>query len=253
MGATCMSQMGLAGVGARLHLRDIWARTDNGTVDADEGLIMKDVPGDAGVVFLRVTPIFMEHTPPAPPAPYAPNGTFVPSSNGNRDLELSNGASVSGGPQDDKCSGNNVRTGNAGDHSKVAIRHWLRGFGHNISRVRLSFRYVAGYTPSSGQKKKGAEARLVLLRNVTEDLLANCERGSRPAEAIENAIVATLFTSGPLIDYSYDHFTSYSPPVSVDVAGLAIPNSEPCSWHSCLTTMIGTFRYPSTILRVAGM
>jgi len=57
----CIARMGLAGVGATLHLRDIWAHTDNGTISADSGITMRAVGAEAGVVFLRVTPAFKQH------------------------------------------------------------------------------------------------------------------------------------------------------------------------------------------------
>ena len=42
-----------------------------------------------------------------------------------------------------------------------------------------------------------------------------------------SAVLATVFTSPPLGNYSYDHFTQYSPPVVVTAAGLHIPTDKP--------------------------
>jgi len=162
--------------------------------------------------------------PPPSPAPFAPNGTFVPSADGAKDLDLSNGATLSGGPKDDLCSGDNIRSGNPGDHSRVAIRHWLVGVGHKISRVQLAFRYSAGYMPSEGKETTAPVVKVVLLRNVTSDPLADYAWGG---VLQRDDVVTTLFTSEPLGEYSFDHFQGYSPLIEVDARNLAIDNSEP--------------------------
>jgi hypothetical protein len=75
--------------------------------------------------------------------------------------------------------------------------------------VHMSFRYVAGYTPGPGQTKKAPVVKLLVLDLATSKVLA------------------TAWTSSPLGNYSYDHFTSYSPPVVVAATGLAVPTDTP--------------------------
>ena len=72
----------------------------------------------------------------------------------------------------------------------------------------MSFRYVAGYTPAPGQKKKAPVIKLVLLDMAT------------------SAVLKTVFTSEPLGNYSYDHFTQYSPPVEVKATAIGVPNDK---------------------------
>jgi len=162
--------------------------------------------------------------PPAPPAPFAPSGTVVPSADGFTDLDLSNGATFTGGHSDTFCSGHNIRSGSRGENSRVAIRHWLLGMGHKVSRVQLAFRYLAGYTPGDGQESQASVVKVLLLRNSTSDPLADYAWGG---VLPRDDVVTTVFTSEPLGEYSYEHFSGYSPLIEVDVKNLAVDNNEP--------------------------
>lgn len=78
---------------------------------------------------------------------------------------------------------------------------------HSISSVELTFRYVAGYG-SSGGSQKGATLSIVLIDAATQD------------------VVSTLYTSPPLVNYSFDDFKGYSPPIHVHVSELQILNGR---------------------------
>ena len=82
------------------------------------------------------------------------------------------------------------------------------GEGHFITSVSLAFRYVAGYSPGKGQTKKASQVRVVLVDGTT------------------SAELATVYTSEPLGDYSFDNFKGYSPPIEVHAKGLKVPNSK---------------------------
>jgi hypothetical protein len=75
----------------------------------------------------------------------------------------------------------------------------------------MSFKYIAGYTPSPGQTKNASEVSVNLLDAATGKPLT-----SKP-----------LYTSAPLGKYSYDTYKGYSPLQEVVVDGLHIPNSKP--------------------------
>jgi alpha-galactosidase len=140
----------------------------------------------------------------APPVPYNPAGAIVPSSSAG-DIDAISPAAMKQGPSDNFTSGQNIRSGNPGQVSRVLIGSGIIGSGHEISSVQMSFRYVAGYTGYG----KAPTVRLVVL-----DLATNHE-------------LKTLLQTGPLGNYSYDHFTGYSPRVTVHATNLAIPNDSP--------------------------
>merc|ERR1712151_49838 len=70
-------------------------------------------------------------------------------------------------------------------------------------------RYLAGYTPPDGQTKKAAVVKLQV-RDFAKD-----------------TVLATLFTSEPLGEYSWDRFTTYSPLINISTTNLKIPNAVP--------------------------
>merc|ERR1712166_1181127 len=113
------------------------------------------------------------------------------------------------GRSDNFTSGLNIRSGNPGQVSSVLIGTGIIGNGHQIDSISFSFRYVAGYSPAPGQQSKAPTIRLVVL-----DLATKKE-------------IKTVLQTGPLGNYSYDHFTGYSPLISVHATNLAIPNTKP--------------------------
>jgi hypothetical protein len=123
------------------------------------------------------------------------------------DFGYTGAAAPSGGPKDAGCSGANVRTGGPGQVSRVYLDHPLLAPGYTLTDVALSFRYVAGYTPPAGH----------VVPNPTVALLLTDQAG---------ATLATLATSAPLGNYSFDHFTGYSPPVTLVAHGLRVPNEQ---------------------------
>lgn len=102
-----------------------------------------------------------------------------------------------------------LRSGDPHGMSIALNSHPIEGDGHLLSGVRLSFRYVAGYAPPEGTTTAAT--------TLTASLV----------DAKTSATVAVLWTSPPLANASYDHYTNYSSPVSVELSGLRIacPNS----------------------------
>lgn len=143
------------------------------------------------------------------PVPYNPGGAVVPTSTAG-DIDAQSPAEVRSAKEDSRTSGGaNIRTGSPGQTSVIHIGSPIEGQGHLLESVSMSFRYSAGYTPAQGQTKKAAVVKVQVRDLATE------------------AILATLFTSDPLGDYSYDHFTSYSPLIKVSATKLSIPNDSP--------------------------
>merc|ERR1719469_1547918 len=143
------------------------------------------------------------------PVPYNPGGEVVPSNTAG-DIDAQSPARIGGARADSRTSGGaNICTGGPGSTSVILIGSQIAGQGHLLESVSMSFRYLAGYTPSQGKTKKAAVVK-VQVRDLATD-----------------AILATLFTSDPLGDYSWDVFTSYSPLINVSVTNLSIPNDSP--------------------------
>ena len=129
----------------------------------------------------------------APPQTYVAGGVIVPSASAG-DFDETGGASTSAGPKDKETSGANIRTGGPGQTSLIRIGTGLLAKGHAISTLSMTFRYVAGYTPASGQTKKAAVVKVVLL------------------DMASSAVLKTVFTSRELGNYSYCLlYTSPSP------------------------------------------
>jgi hypothetical protein len=75
-----------------------------------------------------------------------------------------------------------------------------------IDAVSLSFRYSAGYT--GAPTKKAPTASVVLLDLATKKVLK------------------VVGTTGPLGNYSFDHFTTYSPPQTISASGLNVADDK---------------------------
>lgn len=142
-----------------------------------------------------------------PPQPYTPGGVIVPSSS-EADFTLWDGASITTDHADAATSGGaSIRSGGPGQTSVVEIGTGLVGNGHRLSAVSLQFRYTAGYTPAPGQTKLAPVVSVLLL-----DLKSK-------------AVVATLLTTPPLGEFSWDNFKGHSPPIAVEARGLEVPNN----------------------------
>ena len=61
----------------------------------------------------------------------------------------------------------------------------------------MSFRYLAGYTPQPGHTAKAATVSVQIRDQATD------------------SIIKIIQTTAPLGNYSWDHFTEYSPPIEV--------------------------------------
>ena len=146
--------------------------------------------------------------------PYTPGGALLPS-NASADFKFEGGAGMASGPRDARCSGLNLRTGQPGEVSTIAMSHLLLGgAGTQLDAVSLSFRWAAGYTPRAGtppaQMPKPPVVTVVVIDAASGKPLG-----------------APLFTSAPLGNVSFDRFEGYAPPVVVRATGLALPNEKP--------------------------
>lgn len=84
------------------------------------------------------------------------------------------------------------------------LTHPLDSKGHLLTTLSLSFQYVAGYTPPTGTTVNGSTLSVALV------------------DAHNASHLATVCTTPPLSNYSFDHFTGESPPVHCNGSGLAI-------------------------------
>lgn len=138
----------------------------------------------------------------AAPVPYSPSGVVLPSTS-PADFGLSGGASVTRGRADSLTSGHaSIRTGGPGQVSRIQLGAGFVGGGHRLDRVQMQLRVSAGYTPPPGHLKMAPTLRVLLI------------------DAASSKEVRELAKTGPLGNYSWDHFTGYSPPIEVDVRGL---------------------------------
>jgi len=106
----------------------------------------------------------------------------------------------------------NIRSGGPGDVSTAAWSVVARDATHAIARVSFNFSYVAGYGGDGAPG--GATLSLVALAP------GKCGTAG-------GAVLATLYTSPVLDHYPFDVCsTCYSPPIAVDVRGLALDASK---------------------------
>jgi len=138
--------------------------------------------------------------------PYSAGGAVVPTLAAT-DFILSDGASSANGPSDPLTSGPGLRSGNPGQTSRITLAHPLLAPGHVIASLSMSYRWIAGYSPAPGAQKDGAVVSVLLASSDGEPL-------------------ATLYTSSPLTNYSYDQFTTYSPPELVHATAINLPNDQ---------------------------
>ena len=107
--------------------------------------------------------------------------------------------------RDARLGGSDIRSGAPGQTSLALLAHPLDGRGHTLSAARVCFQYTSGY--GCGPKAPGK-----LGASVTLSLL----------DVVDGTVVADVGTSAPLANYSFDAFTTESPPVCVGAAGLAV-------------------------------
>lgn len=144
-----------------------------------------------------------------PPTPYNPEGVTLPSTSA-ADFDLSGGAGITAGKPDSKTAGtSSIRSGNPGDVSLIRVGNGVIGAGHRIDSVSMSFRYLAGYTPAPNTSKAAATVRVLLL------------------DGASGTVLKELLSTPPLGNYSWDHFTQYSPPINVSATGLDLANDAP--------------------------
>ena len=138
---------------------------------------------------------------------------------GDGDGQAAGGRQLLGGcgfaPSKDPSFVGDLRSGDPGEVTTALLGHPVWGAAsasatsaHSIVGLRLSFQYVAGYTPPAGVSRKGSTVSVVLI------------------DVANRSDVATLFTSEPLTNYSFDQYTGYSPPIDVRVKGVHVPNGR---------------------------
>jgi hypothetical protein len=143
-----------------------------------------------------------------PSVVYNAAGAEVPSTD-HEGYALAGGAQWSG-CKDPQHKVQDVRTGNANSVGTMTLLHPIMGEGHYITKVSMAFRYIAGYTPSPGHPKNASVVSINLL---------DASNG-KPVTA------TPIWSSGPLGNYSYDNYKTYSPLQTVTVDNLKIPNSK---------------------------
>ena len=127
------------------------------------------------------------------------------------DFGTEDGADISSGRADAATSGSSdIRTGGPGGTGSVTIGTGVLGVpgAMSIASLSMSFRYLAGYTPGPGQDKKAPVVTVQFRDEKT------------------GKVLASVWTSQPLGNYSWDHGDPNSPAIPVEVAGLDVPLSE---------------------------
>lgn len=137
------------------------------------------------------------------PFNYSALPAAMPTHDASSDWAFAGGASAVGS-RAPGSNGSDIRSGSPGGHSTAYLAHPLDSQGHLLESVEFAFQYVAGYSPPEGQVKKGSIVSLVLL------------------DAFNHSLIKKLWSSSELSNYSYDHFTSESPPIIATLKGLGI-------------------------------
>ena len=141
-------------------------------------------------------------SPTNPHSIYYP-ATHVPSASAV-DYRLWGAAGTGKARTDARCTKVNWRSGNPGTVGWIGIAHAIElTRAHALDSVSLAFRYIAGYTPAAGQRKKASTVSVQLVDAHGKEL-------------------RTLYTSPPLGNYSYDAFHGFSPPIRVSAKGLGL-------------------------------
>lgn len=127
----------------------------------------------------------------------APNGD---------DWELEHGAAK--GPS--RIAGStDIRSGGPGGTGLLLVAHQLWSAGHEIAAASVSFTYASGYGCTSPAACTGpANVSLAVV------------------DAFNHTVLATLGTSPPLNNWSYDAFKGYSPPVKIAASRLDIASGR---------------------------
>ena len=110
-------------------------------------------------------------------------------------MGLANSRNHSGAHSDD------LRSGSPGQISTATFASPINGYGYLIRSVSVAFRYTTGYTLPN---RTAPTVELLLV------------------DALNGSEVASLWTSPPLGNYSWDQFKGYSPPVLGEAKGLAV-------------------------------
>ena len=141
---------------------------------------------------------------PAPaPVVYNASGAAVPCA-ASTDFVFAGGA-VAAHSRDDPA-GADVRSGSPHGVSTALLAHPVDSCEHELERVSVAFQYIVGYDPHP-------TAATTTPPNVTL-LLINPRN--------QSDVVAVLWRSAPLdLQYSYDKFAGYSPPIAGGATGLS--------------------------------
>eukprot|EP00039_Didymoeca_costata_P002904 m.63678 g.63678 ORF g.63678 m.63678 type:complete len:1036 (+) comp11594_c0_seq2:140-3247(+) len=198
-----------------IELGDLYNRTDL----TDAGTVMvKEAPLIQADVATAMKRSFIPSPNTSNNVEYNNSGmTKVPISQTSDFSELRGGAGFAPSKSPDGTM--DIRSGAPGDISQAVVSHRLDGgdlAAYSVSGVEFSFQYVTGYNaPQHGALDTLPRISLLLASS-------NETRNAR----FGNAIV--LWTSPPLGNYSFDHFTGYSPPVIANLTGIDIPLNSRC-------------------------
>lgn len=163
---------------------------------------------------------------------YAPGGGRALPAQTAADWALSGGASAVA-TRMPHGNGSDVRSGGPGGVGHALLTHPLDSQGHTLEEVRLSFQYVAGYSPPPGKEQSvNASTVSVALVDAHEP----------------SSLLATLCTTAPLGNYSFDHFTTESPPVHCNASGLALGHNRQMALLLVLTNHQRNLQIPLSTL-----
>jgi hypothetical protein len=139
------------------------------------------------------------HAPTPAAVEYSASGAAVPMTS-ESDYILSEAASFA----ESKVAGmTDLRSGDPHAAGSAVVTHPINSNGHLLSGVSISFRYVAGYAG-------GANATTVSVSLV---------------DALNGTLVSQLWTSPPLANYSYDHYTGCAPVRRAPEAACGTPST----------------------------
>ena len=197
-----------------------WAvdATIDGKKAANGTMVSVPHPGGATIIKVALNPVVrIEYgwgpgpMPAGPSVSYAAKGAVVPSDPRNVSLFDTVGAALTSSKQ---AGYTDIRSGSSHSNSSVILTSEIIGDGHAITKLAMSFRYIAGYSPDPAHPPKVAPKAATI-----SVVLADAKTGKE---------LATVYTSPPLGDYSFDHYTGYSPPIRVESdAALSVPNGLP--------------------------
>jgi len=137
------------------------------------------------------------------PVTYNAQGSTVQNTGAASDFFLEGGASFVASLEEGR---QDLRSGDPGQVTTATILHPIIGQGHFLTAVSMTYRYSTGF-------------------NCFPDDCAEPPHIELTVGDANGTELATIYTSPALDKYSYDDYSSYSPPQHIMVTNLRIPNS----------------------------